>query len=66
MFVQKNKTDHKHTFKRAFKKDIGVPGNESYSKGTRYLLMWICTGCPLKDTYDLTHEQPNTRLEKQL
>lgn len=51
---------HKHVLRNAFKKDTGLPYNEQYDKGERWLKLWACIvkGCTYTEAYDLTHEQP--------
>lgn len=62
MITQKGTGQHKHTFRTAYKKDWGVPSNESYNKGERYILLRVCTTCPFKQAYDLTHDEPRTKV----
>jgi hypothetical protein len=59
MIVQKKGNTHDHVLRRAYRKDVGVPNNTGYSKGRRYILLWVCIvkGCPFQEAYDLTHEE---------
>ena len=51
---------HRHNLKQAYKKDVGVPGNEDYDKGPRFLRLWVCVtpGCKHTEAFDLTHDNP--------
>jgi hypothetical protein len=42
---------HKHTLKRAYKRTRNV-------NGPAFILSWICVGCPFRQAFDLTHDEP--------
>lgn len=58
--ILKHGDTHKHILRRAYKKDQGVPGNDSYDKGPRWIEFFVCIvkGCTYKEASDLTHDNP--------
>lgn len=51
MFVEKHGVQHTHSFKKGYRQTRN-------GSGVVYILFWVCTSCPYREAYDLSHEEP--------